>query len=347
MTPRNKNMTAELTVAAGGVRALIDVAVSRGASRCVLIERSRIDPAELEDRDNRILFTKYVALMKAGQELCNDPALALHFGETAALSEISITHQIGASSMAEAFAVVNRYARLSIEVEQDGADRYVLSRSGGRLWLIDTRKNPNDFPELTESSFARMICTMRQAGGDKVMAKAVHVTHAAPAYRAEYDRIFRMPVVFESDKNAFLMNEAMLSYKPPVSPTYTREILTAHADGLLEKLERSKSTKGRVEDLLMPSLKDGDVSMKTIAGKLGVSRQTLFRQLRSEAVTFEKVLDDLRHKEALHHLSAKMSVSQTAHLVGFSDPASFSRAFKRWTGSSPVLFFRQRHNGKR
>ena len=45
---------AELTIAASGVRALIDVAVSRGASRCELTERSRIDPAELEDPDNRV-----------------------------------------------------------------------------------------------------------------------------------------------------------------------------------------------------------------------------------------------------------------------------------------------------
>jgi hypothetical protein len=71
--------------------------------------------------------------------------------------------------MAEAFAVVNRYARLSIEVEQDGADRY-CTLTGRRSIVADRHsKNPNDFPELTESSFARMICTMRQAGGDKVV----------------------------------------------------------------------------------------------------------------------------------------------------------------------------------
>jgi AraC-like DNA-binding protein len=86
----------------------------------------------------------------------------------------------------------------------------------------------------------------------------------------------------------------------------------------------------------MPSLKGGDVSMKTIAGKLGVSRQTLFRKLKSEGLTFEKVLDELRYKLALHYLSGKkMSVNQTSYLLGFSDPAAFSRAFKRWTGSSP------------
>lgn len=73
---------AELTIAASGVRALLDVAVSRGANRRALTERSQIEPAELEDPDNRVPFSKYIALMRAGQELCNDPALALHFGET-------------------------------------------------------------------------------------------------------------------------------------------------------------------------------------------------------------------------------------------------------------------------
>jgi AraC-like DNA-binding protein len=55
-------------------------------------------------------------------------------------------------------------------------------------------------------------------------------------------------------------------------------------------------------------------------------------------VTFEKVLDELRHNMAVHYLSGKKaSVNETAYLVGFSDPAAFSRAFKRWTGSSPCM----------
>ena len=331
----------ELTLAASGVRALMELAVSRGANRRTLAERSGIEPADLQDRDTRIPFRKYVALMKAAQDLCNDPALALHFGESVDTSEISFTSQIGAQSVTEAFAVMNRYARLTVEVDDGGSDRYVVQRIGGQLWIVDTRRNPNDFPELTESGFARIVSSMQRLLGEQKYIKAVHVTHAAPSYRAEYDRIFRVPVTFESDKNAFLVDDAMLSFRPPISPGYASAVLSAHAEELLEKLESSKSTRSQVERLLVSAMQTGDVSMQHIASELGLSRQTLFRKLKSENVTFEKILDELRHRMAIHYMDArKMSVSQTAHLVGFTDPAAFSRAFKRWTGSSPRAYFR-------
>jgi AraC-like DNA-binding protein len=104
----------------------------------------------------------------------------------------------------------------------------------------------------------------------------------------------------------------------------------------LRELEGSKSLRGRVESLLMPVLHTGDVSMDSIAAELALSRQTLSRKLKAEGATFEQVLDELRHKMALHYLSGKkVSVNQAAYLVGFSEPAAFSRAFKRWTGASP------------
>jgi AraC-like DNA-binding protein len=333
----------EFTIAASAGRALMEFAVSKGGNRTVLAERSRIDPAELQDGDNRLKFAKYVALMRAGQDLCKDPALALHFGESIDVAEVSFACTIGAFSetMAEGFALTNRYARLAVEVECSGnGDRFQMARIGGQMWIVDARTNPNDFPELTESTFARGVCSSR--GSFREFVKAVHVTHPAPAYRAEYDRIFRVPVTFGSDRNALLTDDrlfAQLSSRSPSASRSVSEVLKAHADALMERLESSKSTRDCVESLLMSLLPSGEAGMDTIALRMGLSRQTLFRRLKADGVTFEHVLDELRQKMALQYLGGqKVSVNRTASLVGFSEPAAFSRAFKRWTGSSPRVY---------
>jgi AraC-like DNA-binding protein len=212
------------------------------------------------------------------------------------------------------------------------------------LWLVDARRNPNDFPELTESTFARMVCTTRRALGGTPAFKALQVTHPAPAYRAEYDRIFRVPMVFGSDQNALRIDEALAAtLRIPPSPRYLTGVLRDHAEALLRRLDSSQSIRGRVESLLVPLLHTRELGVEMIAARMGLSRQTLFRKLKAEGVTFEQVLDALRHKTALHCLNgANGSVKQTARLVGFSDPTAFSRAFKRWTGSSPSMYASRR-----
>ena len=132
------------------------------------------------------------------------------------------------------------------------------------------------------------------------------------------------------------MDESLRTHRVQLQPRYVFGVLSAHAEQLLKDLESSKTARGRVESLLMPILHTGEISMDAIAAKLGQSRQTLYRNLKEEGATFEQVLDELRHKLALHYLRGKkVSVNETAFLVGFSDPAAFSRAFKRWTGMSP------------
>ncbi|HLN93913.1 MAG TPA: AraC family transcriptional regulator [Thermoanaerobaculia bacterium] len=328
----------EATVVASFVRGLMDFAVSKGANRKELADRARIDPAELQDPDGRIPFGKYVALMRAAKELCNDPALALHFGEAVDMSEMTIVGMTGnpSGTMEDGIAQLNRFAPLVLDVN-GGGDRYQLERIDGQLWMVDGRPNPNASPEVTESAFARAVCGMRRRFGDAEFVEELHFTHPEPAYREEYDRIFQVPVVFDCEKNAVRLSDRLWPVaRAALPPRSVSEVLSAHAEALLEKLESSKTTRGRIESLLIPILHTGDASMDVVAGKLGLSRQTLFRRLRTEGVTFEKVLDELRHEMALHYLNEKkLSVNETAYLVGFSDPAAFSRAFKRWTGSSP------------
>lgn len=145
-----------------------------------------------------------------------------------------------------------------------------------------------------------------------------------------------MPVCFSSGKNAMLMDDSTISNEVLRPSRYAFKILSERADALLENLDSSKTTRGQVENLLIPILHRGEASIEGIAAKMGISRQTLYRQLRADGVRFDKLLDELRHRMALNYLDEKkVSANEVAYLVGFSEPSAFSRAFKRWTGSSP------------
>ena len=331
------------TIAAGFVRTFLDFAVSRGGDRPTLIERSHIRPEDLKDDDNRISLAKYIALMRVGIELCKEPALALLSGEAARLQDVSIVGLLGRAESAEqARQQANRYGRLAIDDGRDGtSDRIEFVQEGDAIWMMLTSDLYRDNPLLTESTFARLVYSGRAQSNSHnhkrwPPPKAIRFTHDEPSYRSQYDRIFRIPIQFGSHMNAIMFDRDLLSVRLPQTNRYVSRLLTDRADLLLERLESSQSLRGRVEGLLIPMLNSGQISIEMIARKLSISRQTLFRRLKAEGVTFEKVLDELRKKMALRYLNdGKVPVNEVAYLVGFSEPAAFSRAFKRWTGSSP------------
>jgi AraC-like DNA-binding protein len=73
-----------------------------------------------------------------------------------------------------------------------------------------------------------------------------------------------------------------------------------------------------------------------VARRLKISARTLQRRLNDWGVTFEELVDEYRRDRA-HTLLRRRdhSILEIAYSLGYSDPAHFTRAFKRWTGISP------------
>ncbi len=98
---------------------------------------------------------------------------------------------------------------------------------------------------------------------------------------------------------------------------------------------RASPLRAEVERRLEPLLATGNVGIERLARDLGCSRQTLYRRLKAEGITYARLLEGLRRRLALRSMREGLAVKDSAYRLGFSDPAAFSRAFKRWTGSSP------------
>ena len=136
--------------------------------------------------------------------------------------------------------------------------------------------------------------------------------------------------------------QSAFSVQEDRQPTKARSPILAFlgevAGAIERKAERKPSFRRQVEACVEPLLAAGGANIDRVARELGLSRQTLYRRLKAEGVTFEQLLDELRHHFALKLLREQhLPVKQAAWRLGFSDPAAFSRAFKRWTGTSPSL----------
>ena len=324
------------TVSAGYAQALLDFAVAQGAGRAELLARSGIAAEALSDRDNRVPLASYVALMRSAKTLCDAPDLGLRFGAGTNFEEVSLVGLIcrAAGTMGEALQQLNRYRRLIAEVDLGGGERFELVWRDDDLWLEDRRPDPNAFPELTEETFARFVCEVARSYGDVPFVTAVEVTHARPDHAGAYAAVLKAPVAFGAARNALRIEPSWLSLKTHGANSYVFGIFNDRADALLARLEAARTVRGEVERLLLPRLHLGAASMAATAGLMNLSRPTLYRRLKAEGVSFDQVLDELRRELAKTYL-ARLSVNETAYLLGFSDRSAFSRAFKRWTGQGP------------
>jgi AraC-like DNA-binding protein len=314
----------------------LEHAIAAGAEEKDLLAEAGLARDDIADPDARIPTARYAAMLQAAASRCADPAFALHFASAVRLEEVSIVGLIGkaCATIGEGRRQLNRFASLVIDADGVAPEMMALARDETGIWLELTSPIFSAYPILAEAALTRFVCGLINSG--LPLPGAVHFRHAEPDWSAEHRRILGTSVVFASNRNGVLVDEAFLDTPLPPSSRYVFTLLCERADALLADLRSSGTLRARVEGAVMQSLHCGETGMEAVARQLGLSPSTLYRQLEAEGVRYETVIDELRKTMALQFLDAgKTSVSEIAYLLGFSEASAFSRAFRRWTGQSP------------
>jgi len=157
---------------------------------------------------------------------------------------------------------------------------------------------------------------------------ALKIADPGPMWRRRYETFFGAPVHFGARDNWIVYRRSALSRPLRGADPVLGELLVDQAR------RRSLPPAGwseRVREVLGVS-----TDLPSVAKHLGVAPRTLRRRLAGEATTFQALLDERRRTRAEALLDEGAPVVDVAAQVGFSDPAAFRRAFRRWTGISPA-----------
>jgi AraC-like DNA-binding protein len=150
-------------------------------------------------------------------------------------------------------------------------------------------------------------------------------------------KLFGCDVLFGSNADEVVYAAPLKTVPCLNADPYLNSLLIRYCDDKLpDRRMRTGSWRSKVENEIVPLLPHGQVNMREIAGRLGVSGRTLARLLAPEGCTFSGILDALRSDLARTYLREdKLPISQIAWLLGFREASAFTHACKRWTGKTP------------
>jgi AraC-like DNA-binding protein len=169
----------------------------------------------------------------------------------------------------------------------------------------------------------------------------VRLARRPPPDPSSYRRFFRAPLRFNADVNALVfparwLGKPLASADPLLHRHLEREAAELHS-------RQPTSLAGELRKLLRTAMAARKTGVSDIAEQLHLHERTLNRRLRQEGTTFRRELERVRYEVARQLLAdTAMPLSKIAAALDYADSTAFSRAFKRWAGSTPASW-RTRH----
>ena len=318
------------------LRPLISGLTTLGYDPVPFLHSQGIDRERLLDPDATVPMSACVGVLADGVRATGDDNLGLHVAERADLGSFDVHFHAMVSSptLGAAFERVCRYQRLVHETSH-----VRLERSGDCAVLSHCLAGGLAAPRQTaELLLAAWVRAGRVATRTTWSPAEVRFAHREPRDSGEHRRFFGAPLRFATGENALVFPTALLELPCRRGDPSLLALLDRYAADRLGA-PRAETFADRARAALSEELQAGTVTALGLAVRLKVSIRTLHRALAAERTSFRALLDQLRLEIARRHLvDDRMSIAEVGFLVGFSELSAFHRAFKRWTGRTPVAF---------
>jgi AraC-like DNA-binding protein len=162
--------------------------------------------------------------------------------------------------------------------------------------------------------------------------------YAAPVHQDVYQVLFPTQALYLSGQAAIEFDASYLSLPLRRDEAALRQMLKRALPLTVLQYRRDRLLVQRVRQALASHPTETH-SADDLAALLHLSARTLHRQLKDEGASLQTLKDEVRQARAQDLLlRTNRPIKQVALAAGFQNEKSFMRAFKGWTGQSPITF---------
>lgn len=316
------------------LRAMADQVRSRGQDASAWLARAGVS---IEGPTVELRLVDFERLVLDALEETREPALGLFVGQRLPVTAHGVLGYAvqSCASLRQAVALFEsfiqlRFSLLTLSVEERGGEFRVRYREARPLGAI------------ARPVLEAVIMATKNVLEAITPSPIAHVRFAfpKPPYAALARELFGGEVEYAAAWSGFALPRHLVDEPLRAGdPDAFREAI-AVCERELERLPADESLAGRVRRLLLEPQR-GFPSLVVAARILHLGPRTLHRRLVAEGTSYREILEDVRRTLAIEHLrSGHLSSSEIAHQLGYTDPANFRRAFRRWTNVAPTAYRR-------
>ena len=318
----------------GATMALPDVLSGLGADPAEVLAAGGFDVRMFDDPDNMISYRERGRMLAHCVATTGCQHLGLLVGQQISLRSLGLTGLLVKYSPDVGTALRNLSRYLHHHVRGAVASLTVDGETAMFGYLtVQTNAQAND--QIGDGAVAAIFNIVRDLCGPRWEPSHILLAHGRPQDVTPFRQYFQAPLVFNSVWNAVVFSSEWLNRQLPQADSEILYILQRQ----IEKLETryGEDLPGKVRRLLRAAILTGHANSNQVATLFSISPRTFRRHLARFGTSFEQLLDEVQFEIARQMLNdTRMTITEIAVALDYSDASAFTRAFRRWSGFTPA-----------
>jgi AraC-like DNA-binding protein len=326
-------LTLQATVSMSWVHTVLGAALHLGVARNEVLAAAGLGATDLQAE--RWPIDHITRLWRAAVLCTQDAGFGLKAGALVGPASFNLVGDLleSAPSLRASIALVQQYQRLI----SDGGHFQMIAGETATWLVYHPRQGALAFsPHQIEAVLAAVVAFARWVTTRPVRPRAVQFNQARIGPLQGYREVFQCPVDFEQAFSGVLLDNAMLDAALPQADAQLAQMHHQYAQARLQALSSAEPLAPQLRAWIVRRLPLGLPTRVQAAQALGLSERTLARRMQAQGLSFSALLDEARRDAALHAVAhTDRALGDIGQSLGFAEPSTFWRAFRRWTGGTP------------